>query len=288
MPMDKKFEKSTGFPRSWVYAAALSAGLVSWAAWRNTRLEVTRSVFSSPCIPAGFSGCRIVQVSDLHNKTFGRGNDLLLEAIKQAAPDCIFITGDFVDSRNTDLGISLDFAQKAATIAPAYYVPGNHEARLGEQYLQLTQGLKRAGVTVLQNQKTTLTRGGDTIHLIGIEDPGFQSGEKESTVSAALSRLTVPERAYTILLIHRPELFPLYAKFPIDLVFSGHAHGGQIRIPYLGGVYVPSQGLFPEYDAGRFTRGKTTMFLSRGLSNGLFPPRIHNRPELLVVELRRE
>ena len=265
-----------------------SLGLISWTAWENASLEITEYVHHDSQIPEPFSGFRIAHVTDLHNSVYGKHNVRLLEALRGTKPDCIFITGDLVDSRNTNLPIALDFVRRAADIAPIYYVPGNHESRLRGQYAQLVRGLKEYGVNVLANQTATLFRGKERICLIGADDPGFQIGDDGDLMKSSLSKLAISEESLNILLVHRPELFPVYSDFPIDLVFSGHSHGGQIRIPHLGGVYVPCQGFFPTYDAGKFTKNGTTMYISRGLARIPFLPRIHNRPELLVVELRRE
>ena len=251
-------------------------------------LEISKTIHFSRRIPAEFSGFRIAQVSDLHNNLFGDANESLLTELKNTRPDCIVLTGDLVDSRNPNMAVSLDFAGKSAAIAPVYYVPGNHEARMKKTYPELVNGLKARGVQVLHNRKTEISRGKAGIFLIGLADPGFRAGIHVHTVKQMLSKLTSPKDPYEILLVHRPELFQTYAKFPIDLVFSGHAHGGQIRIPGIGGVYVPSQGFFPQYDAGQFSKNYTTMFISRGLGNMSLIPRIHNPPELLVVELRHK
>lgn len=283
----RSFEKNVHKAAA-VFAGLLSLGLITWTAWENATFEITECIHRDSRIPEAFSGFRIAQVTDLHNSVYGRQNVRLLEALRQTNPNCIFLTGDLVDSRNTNLPVALDFVRKAADIAPIYYVPGNHESRIRGQYTQLTRGLEEYGVNVLANQTARLDLGGESIYLIGIEDPGFQIGNYGDFVRSSLLKLVPSENSYNILLIHRPEMFPIYSEFSIDLVFSGHAHGGQIRIPYIGGVFVPSQGFFPKYDAGKFTKNQTTMYISRGLARLPFPPRIHNRPELLVVELQRE
>lgn len=232
----------------------VSLGLISWTAWENASLEITEYVHHDSQIPEPFSGFRIAHVTDLHNSVYGKQNVRLLEALRGTKPDCIFITGDLVDSRNTNLPIALDFVRRTADIAPIYYVPGNHESRLRGQYAQLVRGLKEYGVNVLANQTATLFRGKERICLIGADDPGFQIGDDGDLMKSSLSKLAISEESFNILLVHRPELFPVYSDFPIDLVFSGHSHGGQIRIPHLGGVYVPCQGFFPTYDAGKFTK----------------------------------
>ena len=271
----------------WI-AAALLLAVILWVIWGNTALEVNSYVIQSNKIPKSFSGFRIVQVSDLHNAEFGEGNEQLLSLIQDQSPDIIVITGDLVDSRNTDIEIALEFAWGAVKIAPVYYVTGNHEARITE-YAELKNGLEQAGVTILENEKLKLERAGETITLMGVDDPSFQTdylfGDAETVTTSVLDDLMDGNDRYTILLSHRPELFTTYTASGVDLVFTGHAHGGQFRIPFVGGLVAPNQGFFPEYDSGLYTAGTTNMLVSRGVGNSIIPVRINNRPELIVVQL---
>lgn len=266
--------------------------LILWIAWGNTALEISEFVVSSEKLPESFSGYRIAQISDLHNAQFGEGNFQLLELLESAEPDCIVLTGDLVDSRRTNVEIALSFAEQAVQIAPVYYVNGNHEARL-EEYEDLKAGLEKAGVTVLENQVVQLERSGQRIYLAGVNDPSFQTDdlfdEPEQVLGWELEQAGVQEKKgedYWILLSHRPEYFDLYGESEIDLVFTGHAHGGQIRLPLIGGIVAPGQSFFPKYDSGLYTEGSTSMLVSRGLGNSLFPFRVNNRPEIVVAELQ--
>ena len=150
-------------------------------------------------------------------------------------------------------------------------------------------GLAEAGVIVLENQKVEITREGESITLMGIDDPSFQEsylfGDAESVARQAIDDLQNESDGYTILLSHRPELFSLYVETEMDLVFSGHAHGGQFRLPLIGGLVAPNQGFFPKYDAGLFSEDNTTMIVSRGVGNSIIPLRFNNRPEIISVEL---
>lgn len=234
-------------------AVFLLIALVIWIIWGNTAIEVNEYKIASDRIPSGFDGFRIAQVSDLHNNEFGEGNSKLLSLLSQTDPDIIVITGDLIDSRQTDLDVALEFARQAIEIAPVYFVSGNHEARVSE-YEDLKIGLTEAGVIVLENQKIELTREGESITLIGLDDPSFREdylfGDAADVVNAFLDELHSESDEYTILLSHRPELFDTYVDAGVDLVFSGHAHGGQFRLPFVGGLVAPNQGFFPEYDAG--------------------------------------
>ena len=263
--------------------------LIGWTLWGNTALEVNEYEIVSDRIPQGFDGFRIAQVSDLHNAQFGENNSKLIELLSQTDPDIIVITGDLIDSRQTDIEIALDFARQAIKIAPVYFVSGNHEARVSE-YEDLKMGLAEAGVIVLENQKVEITRDGEAITLMGIDDPSFQEsylfGDAESVAKQAIEMLQSESDGYTVLLSHRPELFELYVKTGMDLVFCGHAHGGQFRLPFLGGLVAPNQGFFPKYDAGQFTEENTTMIVSRGVGNSIIPIRFNNRLEIILAELK--
>ena len=263
--------------------------LVAWTVWGNKALMVSTISISSSRIPAAFSGFRIAQISDLHNVAFGKNNAELLKLLSESRPDIIVITGDLIDANHTDVGIALCFAQESVRIAPTYYVTGNHEATCS-QYGDLKAGLEEAGVIVLEDEAISLERGGETIALLGLADPDFMVkgdmfGEVPAMVSTKLKNLIGDESGYTILLSHRPELFETYVDGGIDLVFSGHVHGGQFRLPFIGGLVAPNQGLFPKYDAGLYTDGGTSMVVSRGIGNSIIPFRFNNRPEIVLVEL---
>lgn len=263
--------------------------LLIWTIWGNTALTVNNIKISSSRIPATFSGFRIAQVSDLHNAQFRKGNKKLLELLSESKPDIIAITGDLVDAGHTNIGVALDFAKEAVNIAPVYYVTGNHEASLS-QYNELKTGLETTGVVVLEDETIQLKLDKEVITLIGLSDPNFTLkgdifGEAPAMVSTKLNSLADDESSYTILLSHRPELFESYARCNIDLVLSGHAHGGQFRLPFIGGLIAPNQGLFPKYDAGLYTSDSTNMVVSRGLGNSIIPIRFNNPPEIIVIEL---
>ena len=174
-------------------------------------------------------------------------------------------------------------------IAPCYYVSGNHEARVNE-YEELKTGLISAGVIILEDAQTEISIEGQMITLIGVNDPSFQTdylfGDSETVMNSKLMELHTDRDGFTILLSHRPELFDTYADHDVDLVLSGHAHGGQFRLPFIGGVVAPNQGLFPEYDAGIYTEGNTSMLVSCGIGNSILPFRINNRPEVILIELQ--
>lgn len=286
----RKFTKKLFISR--LIEIALLLVLAIWTFWGNTALMASTITISSNRIPPAFSGFRIAQISDLHNAEFGENNETLLKLISDHAPDIIVITGDLVDCERTDIAIALAFVKEAVQIAPVYYVTGNHEAALS-QYDELKAGLELVGAVVLEDEAVQLEHNGETVSLIGLSDPDFPItgdvfGEVPAMVSTKLDNMADVENYYTILLSHRPELFETYVNCQIDLVFSGHAHGGQFRLPFIGGLVAPHQGLFPKYDAGLYTDGATNMVVSRGIGNSIIPLRFNNRPEIVFVELKAE
>ena len=268
----------------------LLLALIGWLWWGNTAVMVHTIAVTDERVPQAFSGFRIAQISDLHNAEFGTGNERLLTRLKEAKPDIIVITGDMIDSRRTDVEKALNFADGAVEIAPTYYVTGNHEQRVGDAFAQLSEGLTGLGVHVLRGEGEILWRDGASITLLGVDDPSFYAMELPG-ISAEGQMLTdmldlCRESGYTVLLAHRPELVETYAQAGVELVFSGHAHGGQVRLPFVGGLVAPGQGLFPQYDGGLYTIGNTNLVVSRGLGNSIIPLRVNNRPEIVLAELR--
>lgn len=244
----------------------------------------TKLVYESEKIPESFHGYRVTQITDLHDATFGKSQSRLVEQVRKTKPDAIFITGDLVDSRRYDLQNSLQAVEQFVEIADVYYVLGNHEVALNlmdEIYLALTD----LGVHVLPNDAVVLERDGERIAIAGIEDPlmGRPVGEM---IDQAMK--DVDDGLFTMLLSHRPEQFETYVEKEMDYVFTGHAHGGQIRLPFIGGLVAPSQGLLPKYTAGIFEEHDTTMVISRGLGNSIFPYRIFNLPQIITVEFQRK
>lgn len=264
--------------------------LIIWIAYGNTDLEIYKYNVKSEDIPSEFDNFRIVQISDLHNAEFGENNEKLLLMLKQADADIIAITGDMIDSRNTDIDVAISFAQKAVNIAPVYYVNGNHESRVLGEYEKLKQGLTDAGVTILENSSADITIGDEAITLIGINDPTFRMDIVDDTMEQNIAHQLVnviPDNDnYKVLLAHRPEYFDVYAG-KVNLVLSGHAHGGQFRIPFIGGLVAPGQGFFPEYYEGSHIKENTEMIVSRGIGNSIIPFRINNKPEIIVAELTK-
>lgn len=258
----------------WSVLAVLLVVAVIWVIWGNATVGLTTYTVTENNLPAPFDGYRIAHVSDLHNSRLW---EQTVAKLKKAQPDIICITGDLVDTHRTDISVALAFAAEAVKIAPVYYITGNHEVALtGVEFTQLTEGLRTLGVAVLDDTEVYLEKDGAQISVVG-HSWGPTDGVGELTEFAG----------YRILLSHSPEPteFDNYVAAGYDLVLCGHFHGGQFRIPFLGGLYAPSQGLFPENDAGLVSRGDTDMVVSRGIGNSSFPLRLNNRPEVILVIL---
>jgi len=251
--------------------------------WQDNGLMLTKMTHSKN-VPHSFDGYKILQVSDLQNKAFGKNQERLLGKIRNATPDIIVITGDLIDRNRTNLDSAMTFIDSAVHIAPVYYVSGNHEHQSGH-FDELLEKLTEAGVTVLENGKSIIERNGDTMELIGLADKRvnpYYGGVLSTLLKGS------DEARFQVLLCHRPELFQTYVEKGVNLAFTGHAHGGQIRLPFIGGIFAPNQGFFPAYTSGIYEKENTAMVVSRGLGNSTFPFRIFNRPELVMITLHNE
>ena len=256
--------------------------------FENTSLTITAHEISSEKIPQNFDGYEIMQISDLHNVKSSKLTGDLISRIKENSPDIAVITGDTIDSRHTDTEAALDVVRRISEVCPVYYVSGNHEARIDE-YETFAEDLADMGVHILSNGAEQIKIGDESINIVGIDDPDFahEFGVEDSVIAASfLEGIEYDKGNYTVLLSHRPELIDAYSQAGVDLVFSGHAHGGQIRLPFVGGLIAPDQGLLPEYTSGAYEKGNTVMVVSRGIGNSIFPLRINNRPELVSVTLK--
>ncbi len=261
---------------------ALCIAFGGWVIWANTALERTDYQITSVRLPAEFEGFRIAQIADLHCAEYDEGNQKLLSMLKEAQPDIIVFTGDTFDERHPDKAPTLAFLRACMEIAPCYFVTGNHECAMNRQsYFALEAQIREIGVDVMHAEKVTLTRGDASITLVGVDDENYE-GVLHSPEQ--LRELAATD-GFTILLSHRPEYFWRYAESGIDLTLSGHAHGGQFRLPLIGGLYAPGQGAFPAYDSGVYTYQNANMVVSRGIGQSSFPLRFNNRPELVIITL---
>lgn len=272
LTMKKKFK--------WLIAGAVTAALIGgYCIWQNEGITVTDYSYTSNKIGSDLDGFKIVHISDLHNKEFGKDNSRLLSLISSQNPDMIVISGDLVDSRRTDIESALEFVSRAVEIAPVYYSTGNHEERFDETTMAYwLTSLEEIGATVLDNETATVYSGDESFVIFGLKD-GSEWDVKD--VFGETDKLK-------LLIAHKPHFVDKYSSWGADLVFSGHVHGGQIRIPFLGGLLSSERIFFPKYCEGVHKVNNTTLVISRGLGNSIIPVRINNRPELVAVTLESE
>ena len=289
--MKKDKTKSTSKNKKGIIVKSLAAVIivlmVGWIWYGNVSIQTT--VYEIP-IGAEYEELddfTVVQISDLHNACFGKEQSRLLAAVAEQEPDMIAVTGDLVDSSHTDMDVAMAFMERAVEIAPVYYVTGNHEGWIGSTYDELKVRLEEAGVYVMDNSMYSGQFEGLDLNIAGVSDPDMP-GNNIVLTKQTIQALMADATGYTILLSHRPELFDTYISSNANLVLAGHYHGGQFRIPFIGGVIAPGAGFFPEYAEGTFAENHTTMVVSRGLGNSVIPVRINNRPEVVVVKLQAD
>lgn len=252
--------------------------LLLFCSYQNRHLETTYYTYKAEQLGADLEGYRIVQISDLHNVKFGKNNQKLVDRIRECEPDMIVLTGDLVDSNHTNVDRAVQFVDEIVKICPVYYVTGNHEYWLEKsEYDELMDGLVSAGVVILDNQVVEISRGDAKFRLVGLDDKSLADGTLEALLS--------DEKELTVVLAHEPQYLARYAGTGVDLVLSGHAHGGQFRLPFVGGIVAPDQGFLPEYTAGEYYMNGTEMIVSRGLGNSVIPVRLFNYPEIVCVDL---
>lgn len=256
----------------------------------NNNLQISNYSITNNNFPVEFNNYKIVQISDFHNTKSKRLAKDLVKEIKNQKPDIIVLTGDLIDANKEHMDISIDFIKEINNTAPIYFVTGNHEASIND-YSELKNKLEENNVTILDNESQVIKKKSSEINIIGISDPTMKHSHyetDENIIEFELDSIDYNKDNYTILLSHRPELFEIYVDNDINLVLTGHAHGGQIRIPFIGGLIAPNQGLFPKYTNGKIEQDDTTMIVSRGIGNSILPFRINNRPELVLITLSSE
>ena len=240
---------------------------------------------------------KIVQLSDLHSKEFGKENNKLLSKILKEEPDLILLTGDIIDCSSKKYMEIINFISKISMKVPTYYIPGNHETRAAK-YEEIIMKLKKNNVNVLLDEIRTITIKGNKINILGLVE---EQGSAEAYMKRAKGNFQYKDYAIIfqefaklpgvkLVLCHYPENFKAigdksYYKYKFDLMFSGHAHGGQFRLPFVGGLYAPGQGILPKYTAGVHSEVSKKLIINRGLGNSGFPLRLFNRPEIVTVTI---
>lgn len=267
--------------------------LLVFCIWQNNGIVITNINYKNSKIPKVFNNFKILHVSDLHNKKFGKNQERIIRKIQEINPDIIVITGDSVDCHHTKPEIAYKFLESVAKIVPVYLVSGNHEHARG-RYEEFIEEYRKTGVNILDDDVSELDIKNKKIKLLGISDAkpekfGRISSDTINIFENKLKNVSdfSNKNEFNILLAHRPEFIDLYEKYKFDLVLSGHAHGGQFRFLFIKGVVAPGQGFFPKYTSGLYNKKNTSMIVSRGLGNSVIPIRIFNRPELVVINLEK-
>ncbi len=266
-------------------AAVAAAAILTTALLLDSRynIDVTEYELSFVNLPADFDGYRIALVSDLHGWSFGEDNERLIQKIRSTKPDLIAITGDMV-SKSRDFEAVEDLLDGLFGLAPMYYVNGNHEWG-GKWTGKIKALMEEKGVKCLSNEYEIIERGDAHIVICGVEDRGGRADMPKPPELAEELRQQYPED-FVLWLQHRNDSLIYYPELPVELVLSGHAHGGIIRLPFIGGVLDVRGKLMAEYENGVYCEGGLTQLVSRGLGNSVFIPRFLNRPELPVITLR--
>ena len=261
-------------------------------------ITVTEYTCRNHKVPDSFDGFRILHVSDLQSAYFGKDQKSLIKKSENTKPDIIVFTGDLVDRNRTDLKASMLAIKGLQEIAPVYYINGNHECRIADQLDDFYREMEKNNITILRNEGCKISHGDEYITVSGVWDDVLCScklGERRRDTEInpepllnVMKELTENLSPYdfNILLSHEPQFFDYYANERTDLVFAGHAHGGQIRLPFTEGLFAPGQGILPKLTSGVHRKDGTEMIISRGLGNSVFPFRIFNRPELVLTVLK--
>ena len=277
--MERPAKKNRGVCRL-LPLAALAAGLL-WAG--NFTVGLTELSICSEKLPAAFEGFRIALVTDLHNRVFGPENDWLIGQLENARPDLIALSGDIADE-DSDLDVLSALLPRLSAVAPCVYVTGNHEWRMKDREVWFSL-LEKSGVTYLSNRFARLVRGESEIILAGVDDPNGPRDQKTPGKLLREVKAAAPDD-YIVVLCHRNDQLESLADLGADLVLSGHAHGGVVRLPIFGAVFGTHYELFPEDTEGVITRGEACMVVSRGLGGSRrLPVRIANRPEIPIITL---
>ena len=309
--IDKKKRKKRAIRNVLLCFLVLAVGIIGNHI-ANENVFVTEYEIVNESLPLNFDGFRIVQVTDVHSIRSKEQADMFYEKVVAERPDAVVITGDLVDStyyteENTTVkeGLSdkmagqdtVDFISRLTEHYYVYYVYGNHEMILLDDVDNnpFKVAMEELGVIFLNNNGVKITKDDESIYMLGIQDPStlykdsayVEYDNHPDRINAMMTKVVSlkEEDMYTVLLTHRPEYFMTYSNYDVDLVLSGHAHGGQVRLPIVGGLYTPGQGWFPEYTEGVFENNGTTMVVSRGIGNTIKVPRIFNPPEINTIVL---
>lgn len=284
-----------------LFGATVILGGVIFYKYETDSLEITKYEIENEKIPKEFDNFKIVQISDLHNKSFGKGNKRLLEKIDSQNPDIVVITGDLVEGDNKDFDVALNLIDELLKKYKVYHIIGNHEQKSlikkhKELYKTYFDKLYKKNIVNLDNEKIRIKKDGKYINIYGLIIPleyypyFFKNYENKNMkleqdfINNKLGEINRDE--YNILLAHTPFFFEDYEKYGVDLVLAGHVHGGIIRLPKVGGLLSPNREFFPKYDFGKYIKNNTTMLLSKGLGGSKVLIRFACKPEIVSITLK--
>ncbi|MBP8641109.1 MAG: metallophosphoesterase [Oscillospiraceae bacterium] len=264
--------------------------LLTAAVFLDSRFRIVDTEYSLyyENLPQSFDGYRVVQLSDLHTAQFGEDNDKLINDVTEQNPDIIVITGDLLvrhmEKTNGEQTQAMKpLLEELTEIAPCYFVSGNHEWASGE-ISELTALLEQLNIIYLKNEFVIIEKGGESIVLAGVEDPNGPADMMKPDELAGIISRNYPDK-YIMLLAHRNNWLEKYPDLPVDTILCGHAHGGIVRLPLVGGILGTEMDFLPKYDAGVFNEGNYDLVVSRGLGGQI--PRFLNNPELVTVVLKK-
>lgn len=276
-------------------------GATLYFKYETESLEVTKYEIKNSKIPKPFDGFKIVQVSDLHNKSFGKDNEKLLKKIDDEKPDIIVITGDLVEGDNNNFNVALKLIDDLTKKYKVYHIIGNHEQKslikkYKEEYKVYFDKLSNKPIIDLNNEKVIVSKENSNINIYGLIVPldyypylfkNYKNKKKSLGKNFIKDRLgELDKKEFNIMLAHTPFFFEDYTNYGVDLVLSGHVHGGIIRLPFIGGVLSPNREFFPKYDFGKYEAKNTSMLLSKGLGGSKVLIRFNCKPEIVSITLK--
>lgn len=282
---------------------AIFAGAYSLYRYQVDSIEKNEYIIESSKIPKEFNNFNIVQISDLHNKSFGKDNKKLLKAIDELNPDIIVITGDLVDGENKKFNVALNLIEDLTRKYKVYHIIGNHEQkslikRYKDLYSSYFKELYSKNIINLENEVVKIEKNNSHMNIYGLIVPldyyiYFFNNYKNKNLKLDKSFIEntlgkINKNEYNILLAHTPFFFEDYSSWGADLILSGHVHGGIIRVPYVGGLLSPNRKFFPKYDFGTYNKEESTMLLSKGLGGSRILMRINCRPEIVKITLKNK
>ena len=284
-----------------LFGATVILGGAAFYKYETESLEITKYEIENEKIPKEFDNFKIVQISDLHNKSFGKGNKRLLEKIDSQNPDIVVITGDLVEGDNKNFDVALNLIDELLKKYKVYHIIGNHEQKSlikkhKELYKTYFDKLYKKNIVNLDNEKIRIKKDGKYINIYGLIIPleyypyffkNYKNKNmqlKQDFINNKLGEINRDE--YNILLAHTPFFFEDYEKYGVDLVLAGHVHGGIIRLPKVGGLLSPNREFFPKYDFGKYIKNNTTMLLSKGLGGSKVLIRFACKPEIVSITLK--